>query len=777
MSISVYTNVYSAIAQNNLNSANDRLGKSIERLSSGLRINHASDDASGLAISEKLRTQLSALTKAQNNAQDAISFLQTAEDGMEVVGDMLQRMRELAVQAGNGAFTTNDRRELQKEFDQLKEEINRVANAAEFNTKKLLSGETAGLWSASSSDVDVIFRAAPAEGNYKLTFDAEAGTNAVYKTNVMSLSPVTKEGTLPSMTLRSTNTSGMNNFNGDGDLRALDGAVMNFVNQPALPIAGGSFPARAVYHNGIAGRKYFLPATPNTYNRPPMNGFLAFEFNEDVANVSGNSGTVKATFTDAATGAVYTANVSYSYTSSSVITFDNTTMGFANGLSWVSSTNTAAWVVENSVVAGDKVLFCYGNGNGNDSSSANVNASVNMAIETIGDSATLYVSDTQSDTPYIGVDPTQGGSYTAVNIVNGEFVTATVRWDRNYSKPDITGSVRLSAIGVGGNVAYSDVQLKDISVFYNAESRMLLDNTQTLSIYGNNKSADIYLESEDTLTDLVAKLANAIDTLGMAGTLSASELVKFVEASATATSGNYAMPGTIVFQTALTGKKSELRFVGDEILLNALGIAQIQEATASSMNVTVTDVHTGKLVGSDTVSDYMLRGVIKGVDINFASNIGLKTSFNADEGKVIFTSTTETANIHIADNATKMQLGTRSEYISIGRMDTTALEINDVYLVTQADAEEALTKIDSALERANHTRSTIGALINRFEQAQKSISTTRQNTIAVESHIRDLDVADESSKFTTIQILVNSAAAMLAQANTVPQMALQLVGR
>ena len=152
MALVVYTNVHSTIAQNNLTKANNSLAKSIERLSSGLRINHASDDASGLAISEKLRGQIRGMAKASMNAQDAVSFLQTAEGGMEVIGDILQRMRELAVQAGNGAYTSNDRMELQKEVTQLKDEINRISSSTEFNTKKILTGESAALWSTSNPE-------------------------------------------------------------------------------------------------------------------------------------------------------------------------------------------------------------------------------------------------------------------------------------------------------------------------------------------------------------------------------------------------------------------------------------------------------------------------------------------------------------------------------------------------------------------------------------------------------------------------------------------------
>ena len=113
-------------------------GKSMEKLSSGLRINRAGDDAAGLAISEKMTGQIRGLDQASRNAQDGISLIQTAEGALNETHSILQRMRELAVQSSNDTNTTTDRKELQKEVDQLAEEITRIANNTEFNTKKLM---------------------------------------------------------------------------------------------------------------------------------------------------------------------------------------------------------------------------------------------------------------------------------------------------------------------------------------------------------------------------------------------------------------------------------------------------------------------------------------------------------------------------------------------------------------------------------------------------------------------------------------------------------------
>nr|WP_110928440.1 flagellin [Bacillus massiliglaciei] len=123
-----------------LNSASTAQSSSMEKLSSGLRINKAGDDAAGLAISEKMRGQIRGLDQASKNSQDGISFIQTAEGALNETHDILQRMRELAVQSANDTNTDADRGELQKEVDQLAEEITRIANNTEFNTKSLLNG-------------------------------------------------------------------------------------------------------------------------------------------------------------------------------------------------------------------------------------------------------------------------------------------------------------------------------------------------------------------------------------------------------------------------------------------------------------------------------------------------------------------------------------------------------------------------------------------------------------------------------------------------------------
>jgi len=144
MAATINTNIASINAQRNLSLSGQSLNTTMQRLSSGLRVNSAKDDAAGLAIAERMNTQVKGLTVASRNANDGISLAQTAEGSLGKVGDMLQRMRELAVQASNATNSSTDRAALQAEVTQLSAEIDRVAKSTNFNGQKILDGSFAG---------------------------------------------------------------------------------------------------------------------------------------------------------------------------------------------------------------------------------------------------------------------------------------------------------------------------------------------------------------------------------------------------------------------------------------------------------------------------------------------------------------------------------------------------------------------------------------------------------------------------------------------------------
>jgi flagellin len=186
-------NTYNKLVANNAGMAS-----SLEKLSSGLRINKAADDAAGLAISEKMRSQIRGLDQAVRNAQDGISLIQTAEGALNETHSILQRMRELSVQAANDTYTSEDRMQIQKEIDQLTAEIDRVAATTQFNGKLLLNGDSSALTSTSDILTKVFMRDGlrvvdqfgqkePGGGNYRIQITASGGQAEILKSDIMRI--------------------------------------------------------------------------------------------------------------------------------------------------------------------------------------------------------------------------------------------------------------------------------------------------------------------------------------------------------------------------------------------------------------------------------------------------------------------------------------------------------------------------------------------------------------------------------------------------------------
>jgi flagellin len=170
MALSVNTNVTSMNAQNQMAKSQDALKTSFARLASGMRINSASDDAAGLGIAKSMNAQVRSYAVAERNTNDGISMLQTADGGAEQVHGLLTRMRELAVQASNGSMSSNDLTNIDTEYQQNLQEIDRVSSSVQFNGINLLSGSSAsksfqvGIGTASSDRIDVNFGGVDASG-------------------------------------------------------------------------------------------------------------------------------------------------------------------------------------------------------------------------------------------------------------------------------------------------------------------------------------------------------------------------------------------------------------------------------------------------------------------------------------------------------------------------------------------------------------------------------------------------------------------------------------
>jgi flagellin len=166
-------NISSMITQNSLANAQNNLGKSLEKLSTGLRINRASDDAAGLSVSEQMRTQVRGLDRAKGNAQDGIALLQIAEGAANEISDILQRQRELAVQSANDTLTTTDRSYLDQEFNSLTAEIGRISNSTQYNGQTLIAGGSSSFGGTGSSSSVLLIGATANAGTDSITIEID----------------------------------------------------------------------------------------------------------------------------------------------------------------------------------------------------------------------------------------------------------------------------------------------------------------------------------------------------------------------------------------------------------------------------------------------------------------------------------------------------------------------------------------------------------------------------------------------------------------------------
>lgn len=804
MALSIYNNVTSLGAQKYLNIANNAQTKSLQRLSSGLRINTAADDASGLAISEKLRGQISGMKRASMNAQDGISYLQTAEGAMSSVTSMLQRMRELAVQAGNGIYTTNDREMLQLEVDQLKDEINRISQTSEFNTKKLLDGSGTALWSSTEKYLGAVVKGPEvAEGNYKVDTSVQPGQNNVYKSQIMQV----KDGVLVAEVTNTTDNASVTSVREPENIPVTNTAGMSITVKGQTDDIDNdtngthTLSAMQTYHGAEGSQSNWRVSSATFTNGDnTMSGYYEVEI------VNTTNGTVSGGFTyryrymDSKTGEM-SSWVEATAAANATATITLNLGGVAAG------GNSAQMTLKlpgagSTIQPGDKIVSVF------DANSAAFNGAASGAgslqidngpVLTFSATGSLVKADNGDEKiDYNEVKYHMATMDPKTGVVDYGSLTVEFREGTPGATTPTAGVLNsgVTTVNVRDNgPATKDTKLSDLTQFTNADGVNILANTQELTIYNQGKSTTIYLEQDDTIEDFDKKLTAALMELGLGADESTSSgrtvnesLVRYVSKEGVENSDSYkatagtneSVPGTFVIQTAALGTDSELVFTGDQNLMNALGLATIQEGENSSIDVTVTDAHSGKFVGSDNVNDGKARNIIDGIDITIEQDAGVEPVWNDSTKSFEFNATNEvsTAYLHVVDNRTELQIGANQGQtlnISVGQLDTTGLEIDDVYVMDMELSQRSITKIDKALEILSSTRATVGAQMNRLEYTISNLETARENLTAAESRIRDLDIAEETTNLTKNQILVQSATSMVAQANKIPQQALALL--
>ncbi|GAB7140558.1 flagellin [Deferribacterales bacterium RsTz2092] len=724
MALSIYTNVYANIAQGGINKVSNSLDKSIQRLATGLRINSAADDAAGLSMADRLRAAVKSYEQASRNAQSASSMLNTADTAMDAISGILTHMRELAVQAAGG--TANDRATIQEEMITLRQEINNIANAAEFNGKKLLNGDMAGVWSATSADVEAIMRSSAATGSYKLTYSVDPGKNEIYSTALM----VTHED----MARVVYNNSTASNIAFTGELAMWEGGNINFAG-------GGSTTSLISTNTAITAAGSMLQGMYFRDAGGAGGTYVEYTFN---SNASANGDTVDftATVLNPVTGE--TTNVSGSYLWSASYTF------IVNGETFML--DGAIPTAGRRITAGDQYLF--------------------YTEPLIANNASFSVGGNIS----LGFNRTGATSLTGVTLDKTGFHHSTISW--NNAGASTTAGEILTEFVRAGSVARSDTKLNNLNPFYATSGASALGVTRNLTVYGNNASATLAIEGDDTIADLMTKIRSVlVNDLSMGGGVSSGALVRYVSAGGTA-GGTQVGSGAIVIQSGITGKDSIITFTGDDDIVDALGLMTIQRNVGDTLNATVTTVSGVPANGTYRSHDGMVRNIIPGADIYVNTHSGATATANAN-GVITFTTKgSQDAYINVVNRAMLTQVGIgagQTMESSIGRVDARGLELNHINVGSTEGAARAIGAIDEAMNRLGSIRATVGAQMSALEYIQRNINSSRQTAATAESNIRDLDIAEESARFLQNKTILESAMAMLAQANAIPQLVLGLI--
>ncbi|MGE5380684.1 MAG: flagellin [Methylocystaceae bacterium] len=908
----------------NLSGNQNMVAKSLEKLSSGLRINKAADDAAGLAISEKMRAQIRGLDQASRNAQDGISLIQTAEGALNETHSILQRMRELANQAANDTNTANDRQEIQKEIDQLITEIDRIGNTTEFNTKKLLDGSTSAITTTDKQSTKVFMRdglrvvdttgeKAPGGGNYQLDIEATAGQAQIQKTNIMRV----KHGQMTDDVDMGYNQAKFTVTNG-GSYSAGDTVKFQFTFQDG---SSSSVQVKFAADSTTASLNSLLAdavAADNVLkDKITVQGVLSGATTFDIQSLTkGAAGNFKMSFSQEVAGAGSTGTIAFggaaattAATNDSISELDTATIAAggqagsdvaqsglnnftAEGLSSgsyqvttnsASATAAATISINNQYIqntAATTLLEGLNSATGTYVSTSNTSINATMAFNVTainGTNYTLSITSYEMDkdgnrTTYTAErvvnsdDSTISSSLTVGNITFDTFdmvdanvtvgdkfvlniapqllatdnsVTLTRTMDENsnvvsnataYYLDDTGFNNKATTVDVltlntasgtfnhgeltlnfdtlatnttnggttisftrtpgSGEIASVNTKIQDIESFWDNSGNFLVSQPQKLTlVQGDGKQAEITIFSTDTIGSIKDKLNAAIaDGLGqvdVVGTANADKFASFVSSGSAQDDGLESVAGTLIIRSAVAGDAGKISFIGDENLVKALGLTTIQDAVNNQFTVNVTNAHTNEAIASDVnIEGNVLVGTLHpNVDVEFDNMTGVDVSWDTTNKTFVLAggySNKEDTEVHLADNTMVFQIGAnplQDVGAAIGDMRARALGVDTVLVTDRDHANQAITKIDSAISRVSSERAKMGALQNRLEHTINNLGTASENLTAAESRIRDVDMAKEMMSFTKYNILTQAGTAMLAQANSLPQSVLQLLGR
>ncbi len=791
MGMVVNNNIPALFSFNAVTKTGNALQKSIQKLSTGLRINSAADDAAGLAISEKMRAQIRGLDRAVSNSQDGISMIQTAEGALNETHSILQRMRELSVQSANDTLTQQDRGYIQLEIDQLREEITRIGNTTQFNKKKLLDGSAAVLWSSDNLNtkaivngglrqVDQFGQKKALEGNYKISIKADTGAAEVKKSDIFKV----KHKDVISITSKAAfikDVEGKNLTAGyEYDVTGAANAAIS-ANAAVLDKVGalddGLVKAAKLIDDNKGSVELMVEVVDKKDNGAGKQSSITLKFSAIITNKDGTTKTLSGTKTleTGAAGAAMGADFKI-----------NTVAG-------MEELDDAAVVDKDKVTqpliasagVGDKIIYKQGVDQGE------VQVTVKAPGKIANDIDHKYNIDAAAA---VGKDLTL--KHFEIDKETGQAKTTEVTLRVNATKQgggavvaaDLQAPLAKFTTYKIGDVARDDVKLRDLDKFWDAQGRFLLKDAQTLTLtQGDGKQAKVTLYANDTLKDVADKLNKAIGKpvadggLGQAQYVDNGEnFVTFVNKK-TVGDTSESVAGTFVIRSVISGSTGRISFAGDEDLVKALSLNVIQEAKESNYTVNITDAHTGKVVVSDakTTGNRLIGVLHPNIDVEFDAMAGISAKWDELTKSYVYNASVNYETVlHLADNTTVFQIGANEGEdmgINIGDMRAHALGLNAVLVTDRESAARSITIIDNAIDKVSTQRAKLGAYQNRLEHTINNLTVAGENLTAAESRIRDTDMAKEMMNFTKLNIMLQAGNAMLAQANQLPQNVLSLI--
>jgi flagellin len=714
MPLIINTNVSSLNAQRQLVKSGNELSTAMERLSSGRRINTSADDAAGLAISNRMTSQIRGLNQAVRNANDGISLIQTAEGALDETTNILQRMRELAIQSANGIYDDSNRATLDAEVQQLIAELDRIAKTTTFNGQNLLDGSLGDVQlqvgSQANQTIDISIQA----------MDAKTLGMGSVSVDVLG-AEITAD--LTALTLNETDIliNGQSIGSFTGSLDTFQDLIDN-INDNVLGVEASGYTSLEgdLVGNGVLENGNKLRITVQAADGSGNNVFNITdtknldELIEKIGAVTG--GIVSASKDDGghlvltnATGSTVVVDAldstdAVTATASQLVeqatglnVYDPTLVGTAQAI-----TDSAEGQVVLTSKHGDPITVSRG------------------ATGTTGDLLNLGFRETFEAGTIAGVGLGSAGAATAWNV--GDITINGVAID-NEDTDSLQGKINAinrsseetAVVANAFATAYIDLSTADLAV-----ASGTADN---ISI--NGVTIDLGLASGDTASDVVDGFNANTDRTGVKARLS----------------------GTRV------------------ILESDQGSIQLAAATANSILDS-----TGALYGATISSDIAgSAGTLSTSSVTAGSTLALTV-----EAGIKLTSTTDgPISVELGVNVNPATVGLiEANVTASGRFGTA---IANVSIDTAARAQKAIGVIDNALETINNVRSQLGAANNRLDFTINNLLVVSENTSAAKSRIMDADFAAETSALSRAQVLQQASQAMLAQANASSQQVLSLL--